>query len=246
LNLGDLLGLILFVVFFVLPAIGRLQRRTPGAPPAQTGRPVGPPTGAPPGAPTGAPTGRAAAPSPEPVPPAFPPLEDDDLARRLQEARERVRKAMAERQTAPAGSATTAPTPTPRPGPTPKAPPPPAARPTIAGPNPRPKIGGGSDPRARAARPLVSRNLDDGLLGTPLPTAADAPAPRPRAIAHDLRARAPQVEVQRLEERAGQPAAGGIRLPLDARGIRDGFIWHQVLGAPRARRRLGGGPFPER
>jgi len=236
LNLGDLLGLILFVVFFVLPAISRLQRRNPGAPAAPPGRTMGTPTG------RGASEGADTAP-----PPAFPPLEDDDLARRLQEARERVRQAMAERQAGSAGAGTSTPS-TPRPVPPPKAAPAPKA-PTAYRPiasRSSPTVGGGGDPRTRAARPLVGANLDDGLLGTPLPVAAAAPAPRPRGIARDLRARAPQVEVQRLEERAGQPALGGVVLPLDARGIRDGFVWHQVLGAPRARRRLGGGPFPER
>ncbi len=230
-NLGDLLGLILFVVFFILPAISRMQRRSPGAPPAQPGRPEG------------TPTGRGAAADPDPAgQPDFPPLEDDDLARRLQEARERVRQAMAERQAGPSSSGPAAP-PVPMAAP-PRTAPPAPYRPTVA--RPSPSVGGGTDPRARAARPLVSANLDDGLLGTPLPTPGAVAPPRPRAVAHDLRARAPQVEVQRLDAPAVGSGSGGVVLPLDARSIRDGFVWHQVLGAPRARRRLGGGPFPER
>ncbi|MDA0700281.1 MAG: hypothetical protein O3A02_03625, partial [bacterium] len=103
------------------------------------------------------------------------------------------------------------------------------------------------------ARPLVGNDLDDGLLGTPLPQmaaierASRGPAPaRMTMTAHNLRTEAARVELVRLDAAAGRGARSAALLPLDAKSIRDGFVWHQVLGAPRSRRKLGGGPFPER
>jgi hypothetical protein len=224
LSFGDLLGLLLFIVFIVLPAVSRRQRRGPGAPP-----PRAPGPGAPGRVPTAQPRASTAQPADRP----FPPLDDDDdLARRLAEARERVRQAMGDR----AGQASAGGAPTP----------------------PRPTVGGPGDPRLRPPRPLVSPDRDDGLLGTPLAPVAAAPrAPRlerpPRPplaarstmAARDLSSRAPAVEVERLDDAAVRRAVRPV-LAFDEGSVRDGLVWHQVLSAPRARRRLGGGPFPER
>jgi hypothetical protein len=241
LSFGDLLGLLLFLVFIILPAINRMQRRGPGVPPP--GAPRVPAPGAP-GRPAGQGTTaqqRTTAQT-QPTDRPFPPLdEDDDLARRLAEARERVRQAMGQRGgqaqaggTAQAGGQ--APTP------------------------PRPTIGGPGDPRTRPPRPLVSPGRDDGLLGTPLPAAEPAAARSPRPMrpqrppiaarstmaARDLSSEAPAVRIERLDDGTVPRAALRQILSFDANSVRDGLVWHQVLSAPRARRRVGGGPFPER
>jgi hypothetical protein len=64
--------------------------------------------------------------------------------------------------------------------------------------------------------------------------------------ARDLRAEAPAVEIERLDVPIVRRLAVSEVLSFDADSVRDGLVWHQVLGAPRSRRRLGGGPFPER
>jgi hypothetical protein len=226
LSFGDLLGLLLFIVFIVLPAVNRMQRRGPGVPPP--GAPRAPGQGAP-GRPAGQPP--TAAPSSDRP---FPPMDDDDeLARRLADARERVRQAMGGR----GGQAQAGGAPTP----------------------PRPTVGGPGDPRLRPPRPLVSPDRDDGLLRTPLPAAEAMPrSPRPprpprppiaarsTMAARDLSSEAPAVEIERLDEGAVRRRPVRPVLSFDVVSVRDGLVWHQVLGAPRARRRLGGGPFPER
>jgi hypothetical protein len=238
LSFGDLLGLLLFIVFIILPAVGRMQRRGPGVPPP--GVPRAPGQGASgQGAPGGAPApGRTTAGQPrttaQPGDRPFPPLDDDDeLARRLAEARERVRRAMGDR----GGQAQASGSPTP----------------------PRPTVGGPGDPRLRPPRPLVSPDRDDGLLRTPIPAAEPLPrtprparpprppmAPRSTMAARDLSSEAPAVKIERLDESAGRPRPVRQILSFDDGSVRDGLVWHQVLSAPRARRRLGGGPFPER
>jgi hypothetical protein len=242
LSFGDLLGLLLFLVFIILPALNRRQRQGQvGRPPP--GQPRAPGQGAP-GRPAAPPASASTRPQADVT---FPPG-DDDLARRLEEARERVRRAMG------APSSTAAP-------PSAGAPPS-AARPSSLGtPSsstaptpPRPTVGGPGDPRTRPYRPLVAADRDDGLLGTPLP-AREALAGRPRPpvrapratmSARDLRAEAPAVEVERLDVPVVRRFAVSEVLSFDAGSVRDGLVWHQVLGAPRARRRVGGGPFPER
>jgi hypothetical protein len=264
LSFGDLLVLLLFVVFVILPSITKAQQRRGGAPPTP-GRPATRPgTGPRPGAPTAgggqASTrgfgesdagGRDTA--------TFPPIDDDDLAKRLADARERVQRAM-EQRGAPAVPVAPPDDPKARAG----APLVSGAPRTIGG----APVGSGVDPRARARGPLVSggaRTLSGAPVGSGYDPRDRARAPlvgaeRPRAAvtdrsrtagalqaARDLRANAPQLEIERLAggvER-GSVRGGGI-LRLDEASVRSGLLWHQVLGAPRARRRVGGGPFPER
>ena len=252
-SLGDLLVLVLFVVFVILPSITRSQQQRRGG--ARGRPPARPRAGTPTGAPSagGDPSATRGPSQPtagERDTAAFPPIDDDDLARRLAEARARVQRAMQQRG-APA---------------VPVAAPddPRAGAPLVSG-APRTisgaPVGSGFDPRTRAGGPLVSggaRTLSGAPVGAggaprgrmPSPflgregrstTTPDA-GPSPR----DLRANAPQLEVERLvgpmERRTVRP--GAVRFDDD--GVLSGIVWHQVLGAPRARRRVGGGPFPER
>ncbi|MBW6457375.1 MAG: hypothetical protein K0A98_15955, partial [Trueperaceae bacterium] len=128
-SFGDLLVLVLFVVFVILPSITKSQQRRGGAPGTPGRQPARPRPGTPVGRPTGAPSAGGVPPASRgPAEPtavgretsAFPPIDDDDLARRLADARARVQSAMQQRG-APA---------------VPVAPP--------------------DDPRARAGAPLVS------------------------------------------------------------------------------------------
>jgi hypothetical protein len=64
--------------------------------------------------------------------------------------------------------------------------------------------------------------------------------------ARDLSSEAPAVRIERLDDGTVPRAALRQILSFDANSVRDGLVWHQVLSAPRARRRVGGGPFPER
>jgi len=265
LSFGDLLVLLLFVVFVILPSITKAQQRRGGVPRAPGRTAAGPGDGAPSGAPTAggdpAPTrgfgestagGRDAS--------AFPPIEDDDLAKRLADARARVQRAMEQRGAA----VPVAPPDDPRAR---------AAAPLVSG-TARTiggaPVGSGVDPRARARGPLVSggaRTLSGAPVGSGYDPRGRARAPlfggersgavaadgSPRAstaggvpAARDLRADAPRLEVERLSGGARGGGAPGGALSLEAGAVRSGLIWHQVLGAPRARRRVGGGPFPER
>ena len=257
-SFGDLLVLLLFVLFVVLPSIQKAQRRGGGAP----GGPVRPGTTRPGrSTPTDAPGDPATASSRD----AFPPLEEDELARRLAEARERVRQAAAgaagpAASTASPSGGRAAPVQDPRAraaAPLVRSPPPgppavdPRARaraPLVRSSPTAPAV----DPRARARAPLVPGDRDDGLLATPLPpkaALAPRPTPTPRlrpASARDLRAEAPPVEVERLAGRVAPTPAVAALVRLAAASIRPGLRGHPVLGAPRARRRLGGGPSPER
>lgn len=254
-SFGDLLVLLLFVVFVILPSITRQQQQrrggAPGRPPARprTGTPTGVPSagGAP--ASTRGPARPAAA---EGDTAAFPPIDDDDLARRLAEARARVQRAM-EQRGAPAVPVAPPDDPRARAG----APLVSGAPRTISG----APVGSGFDPRTRAGGPLVSggaRTLSGAPVGSggaprgrlPTPflgregrsstTPDDGPSPR------DLRANAPQLEVERLAGAKERRTGSGGMLRFDGDAVLSGIVWHQVLGAPRARRRVGGGPFPER
>ncbi len=258
-SFGDLLVLLLFVVFVILPSITRSQQQRRGGAPGTPGRPPARPrTGTSTGLPSagGDPPSSRGATQPtaaERDTAAFPPIDDDDLARRLAEARARVQRAMQQRG-APAVPVAPPDDPRARAG----APLVSGAPRTISG----APVGSGFDPRVRTRGPLVSggaRTLSGAPVGSmgaprdrmPTPflgregrrttTPEDGPAPR------DLRANAPQLEVERLAgsvERRTVEGAGALRLDGDA--VRSGIVWHQVLGAPRARRRVGGGPFPER
>lgn len=261
-SFGDLLVLLLFVVFVILPSITKAQQRRGGVPPTP-GRPATRPGG---GAPSRAPTaggdpassrgfGESSAGGPDTA--TFPPIDDDDLAKRLADARARVQRAM-EQRGGPAVPVAPPDDPRARAG----APLVSGAPRTIGG----SQVGSGVDPRARARGPLVSgsaRTLSGAPVGSgfdprdraraPLfggatlaeraqraASAADGPAPR------DLRANAPQLEVERLPGAAKLSVGRRGALRLDADAVLSGIVWHQVLGAPRARRRVGGGPFPER
>jgi len=266
LSFGDLLVLLLFVVFVILPSITKAQQRRSGGP-RTPGRPAaGPGDGAPDQSPMAggdaASTrglGESAAGGRETS--TFPPIEDDDLAKRLAEARARVQRAM-EQRGAPAVPVAPAEDPRAR-----------AAAPLVSG-TARTiggaPVGSGFDPRARARGPLVSggaRTLSGAPVGSGYDPRVRARAPlfggersgaamadrSPREskaggvpAARDLRANAPSLEVERLSGATRGGGAAGGPLSLDADAVRSGLIWHQVLGAPRARRRVGGGPFPER
>jgi len=255
LSFGDLLILMLFVLFVVLPAINRSQqqRRRGGLPPGSPARGPQPGAGAPrPGA--GAPpaAGRQTTDA-GPGQAAFPPLEEDDLARRLGEARERVRQAMGQR----GGSATATPQPA---STTPATDPRARARgPLVSGPPPgtirgsQPAASAAQvDPRVRARGPLVSGPPPGTIRGSrppgpsPLVRARREEKAAEAAAVRDLRREAPRVEVERLDERAGVPRSRGLRLAFDEVSVREGLVWQQVLSAPRSRRRLGGGPYQER
>ena len=265
-SFGDLLVLLLFVVFVILPSITKAQQRRGGAPGTPGRPPARPGTGAPAGAPSGdggpsSARGRGAAESAGggPDTAAFPPIDDDDLARRLADARARVQRAMQQRG-APAVPVAPPDDPRARAG----APLASGAPRTISG----APVGSGLDPRARALGPLVSGGART-LSGAPVGSAYD-PRDRARAplfggerggatlaeraqraagdgpVARDLRANAPQLEVERLGGGVERSAGRSSALRFDADGVVSGIVWHQVLGAPRARRRVGGGPFPER
>lgn len=115
-SFDDLFGLLLFLVFIVLPALSRMagkgKQTPPGGPrPPATGRATGGP------APTASTSTAGAGGRPATAPPA------DDLERMLAEARERVRRAMegpgSSAPTQPSASApASAPSPPPRPRPT--------------------------------------------------------------------------------------------------------------------------------
>jgi len=265
LSFGDLLVVLLFVVFVILPSITRSQQRRGGAPGAPGRPPARPRTGAPSGAPVrGEPAaapgaGEASGGTRDTA--TFPPLDDDDLARRLAEARARVQRAMEARGT-PATPVAPADDPRAR-----------AAAPLVSG-SARTlsgaPVGAGADARSRGRGSLVSggaRTLSGAPVGAGSASGGRPPSPflgregrspglaaRSSAdtraddgpAARDLRAKAPQLEVERLG--AGAPVReldrGTLRFDPDA--LLSGIVWHQVLGAPRARRRVGGGPFPER
>ena len=263
-SFGDLLVLLLFVVFVILPSITKAQQRRAGGPRTPGRTAAGSGDGDPSRAPTtsGDPAstrglGESAAGGRDTS--TFPPIEDDDLAKRLAEARARVQRAM-EQRGAPA--VPVAPPDDPRVR---------AAAPLVSGTAQTiggAPVGSGFDPRARARGPLVSggaRTLSGAPVGSGYDPRVRARAPlfggersgaamadrSPRESraggvpsARDLRADAPRLEVERLSG-AARGAPGGA-LSLDADSVRSGLIWHQVLGAPRARRRVGGGPFPER
>ena len=220
-NLGDLIVLVLFVLFVLLPQLNRgKQPQRPQTPGRRAGRP--------------APTGRPVATTPATVPtsreagaPIFPEDPEDEFARRLAEARERVRQAASVKETVSTASVDAA-----------------TKERTAASlvTDRGSRVGGGTavtavDPRIRARGPLVAEAR---------PAVAAIPLGQ-RSIAsersRELRRQAAPIEVERL----GRSSMSGVsdrNAPLDLGDWRQGFLWHQVLSAPRARRRLGGGPFP--
>jgi hypothetical protein len=225
LNFGDLIVLVLFVLFVLLPQLNRAkQQPSPRRPPAQ----------APQGRQTPAQQAQAPAPTSEGSPPIFSEDLEDEFARRLAAARERVRAAAGD---GPAATRTPPPDPKAR-----------AAAPLVSGGPSR--VGGGTggpgsvDPRVRARAPLAASSL------TPRPRVAGGAAEQRAASgarSRELRRESAPIEVQRLTSSAARTGASGRGDGnLDLGDWRQGFLWHQILSAPRARRRLGGGPFPAR
>jgi len=228
LNFGDLIVLVLFVLFVLLPQLNRAKQQPPARrPPAQGTQ----------GRQAPAQQAQAPAPATEGSPPIFSEDLEDEFARRLAAARERVRQA--------AGDGRAAPTATRTPQPDSKAR---AAAPLVSGDPSR--VGGGTggvgsvDPRVRARAPLAASAL------TPRPRVAGGVAEQrvaSGARSRELRRESAPIEVQRLTSGAARTGASGRgNGDIDLGDWRQGFLWHQILSAPRARRRLGGGPFPAR
>jgi len=236
-SFDDIFALLLFIVFIGLPLLNRLQQRgRPGAPPPGQGRPGAP--GRPPGA--GGQAGRTAggaSAAGESVSRQRQSGEateagqtssrrevDDDpfaeLAKRLDEARRRVRDA-SDGGRASAGTSAT------------------AAR-TIA--TPAPPASAIPDPRATAA-PRAPRPARD-----PFPKGRPKPASpwKDRSLARaSLRDDAPALEVERVrpvsggsDRRAREVARMQARdlVALDAQSFRKGIMWHMVLSGPVAYR----------
>lgn len=154
---------------------------------------------------------------------------DDELARRIAEARRRVQEATG--GTSGAGMA----------GADPRAQ---AARPLVSA--PPSSVGGGGanvDPRVRARAPLAGGATGATVLRpSAAPRAAQSsattsrpPAQRPLRLSES----AAPIEVQRLSARS---SAGPKAMALSPQQLREALVWREILGPPRARRRLGGGP----
>jgi len=228
LNLGDLIVLVLFVLFVLLPQLNRGKGNQRPLPPGRrAAQPAAPPRG---------PNGHAAGSPPVSGPlqrerdgPIFSEDPDDDFARRIAEARERVRQAASAAPPAARASVDDAS----------KAR---ASAPLVRDAGSR--VGGGTaatavDPRERARAPLVS----SARPGPPARPSVQRGSAAERS--RELRREAAPIQVERIPRRAS--GGGPLRdAPIDLSDWRQGFLWHQVLSAPRARRRLGGGPFPPR
>jgi hypothetical protein len=235
-SFDDIFALLLFIVFIGLPLLNRMQQRgRPGAPPPGQGRPGAP--GRPPGAggQAGRPAGggaaageraareREAEATGESKASTSERRSDDDpfaeLAKRLEEARRRVRDASA---AGGASAGTTAP----------------AAR-TIATPAPPsaaipdPRAGAPRAPRAprdpfpkgrqKPAAPWQDRSLSRASLSDDAP-ALEVERVRPVSSGSDRRTR----EVARMQARD--------LVALDAQSFRKGIMWHMVLSGPVAYR----------
>jgi hypothetical protein len=236
LSFDDLFALLLFVIFIGLPLLNRMQQRgrgrtPPGAPPPGSGRP-GPP-GRAPGQPPG-PAGGAASAGERAArerearaageQPATASQRDDEdpfaeLAKRLEEARRRVRDASSpQASTAPAPARTVA-------TPSPPSQPMPTARP----PKPRPpRAARDPFPTARTARPKPTAPWErTAQRRTKL--AEDAPAleveRRPRVVSGAERR---EQEIRRLQ--------ADDLVALNPSSFRKGMLWHLVLSDPVAYR----------
>lgn len=244
-SLDDLLPGLLFILFVVMPIISRFRKGG-----SSTGTPTGQPAPRPP-RPVGqagpaAPTGQG-----QYGPPIAGPGDEErgqvlvldpeqELARRLAEARDRVQRAMASASSRPAAGAQPVP-----PAPTV------ITQPRSLVSAPPSTVGGGVPPHLRRHTPLVRSDRDDGLLSTPLEPVNRPVAPRPTGRRTPLRerARSDQSAALQVEHLGGpiQVAKGrGVPTWLEEENIRQGFIWHQVLGESKARQRMRSGPSPRR
>ncbi len=165
---------------------------------------------------------------------------EQELARRLAEARDRVQRAMASASGRPTGGAQPAP-----PAPTVNAPP----RSLVSA--PPSTVGGGVPPDLRRHMPLVRTDRDDGLLSTPLEQLNRPVVARPKGRRAPLREstrseRSDALQVEHLNRPDQLTMARGRPVWLEEENIRQGFIWHQVLGESKARQRMRSGPSPRR
>jgi len=235
-SFDDLFALLLFIVFIGLPLLNRMQQRgRSGTPPPGQGRPGAP--GRPPGAggQAGRPAGGAAAAGEAAArqrqtgeaaeageAPSRPRTDDDpfaELAKRLEEARRRVRDASAgggASATTTASAARTIATPAPPSAaiPDPRAGAPRAPRPAR---DPFPKG------RKKPAAPWQDRSLARASLSDDAP-ALEVERVRPVSSGSDRRSR----EVARMQARD--------LVALDAQSFRKGIMWHMVLSGPVAYR----------
>lgn len=228
--------LIFVILFFVLPALGNLQKRLRERGQQEQGdaeRPADPERrSAVPSAPTQAST------SQQPAPTSSTP--SGELGGWLEEAQRRVREAReAEaqgRRRGQAGGQTGRPA-----RPTVATPRPTAqqtSQPASRGPASRPRL-----PQPRAGQPrsapprtpersLEGRSLEGGSLENYRPERTAAGSTNPDNVSLGT---APPLRVQRLRE--GGRATMGQRVRLDEESVMNGFIWHQVLSPPLSKRR---------
>jgi len=162
---------------------------------------------------------------------------DEELARRIAEARARVREAMG-------GSDTNAERPR-----QPLAPP--APQPVL----PSGTLSGSLDPRARARAPLAggptgSTVLRSGSVGPTRQSSFSTARPlQPslQSLAQQrtarLKAGANAIEVERI---ARVPISASHLQAMSLERVREALVWREILGPPQARRRLGGGPYQVR
>lgn len=228
-SLDDLFALLIVFLFVVLPLLNRMQQR------GRTGTPPGAPHRPRPGQPQPRqPGGAPATRGPETRPDRPAGREEagdayDDLTRRLEEARRRVREAMGTQ-----GELSTGPQPSP-----PPAPPPSAARRTVASAGiPSGRVAG--PPRPTPAAPAAAPTAREPRRPVTAPDSVRRTGPRKPGFAEAT----PAIEVDRTGGRA-RTRAGRERLErarasarrlvsLDPESIRKGVLWHMVLGEASA------------
>ncbi|CAN5697969.1 hypothetical protein BH23DEI1_BH23DEI1_02360 [soil metagenome] len=226
-SFDDLFALLIVVVFIGLPLLNRLRggAQPPGAPPRAPGRPGDPRTGRAPG---GAPPGRTAEGDDGERDDRAP---MDELSRRLEEARRRVREAMGEDQ----GSAREAPRPLVSAQPT--------SAPSSAGRN----VASAGIPSGTAkGAPRPATTVAQPQTRTPPPPATFKRTGTGTGRRPGLARATPALEVERS---AGRGAAGSAQerarrarartesatlVSMDGASIRKGILWHMILGQPAA------------
>jgi hypothetical protein len=234
LSFDDIFGLLIIVIFIGLPLLNRLRGapppggRPPGAP--GPGRPVDPRTGAPgrPGPATGGPAATTTRERDDDRRAEQDPM--DELSRRLEEARRRVRDAMGE-----VGE-------------------PQRDRPLVTEPSRGqtimsagiPSGTAGGSPRPPTTSPLTPPPASVRRVSTPTPPAKvkrTGTGRRPPGFAKPT----PALEVERPG--TGRGAAGSPRersqrdrahrdavalMAMDGASVRKGLLWHMILGEPAA------------